>query len=483
MPPFVPRGKAPGNIFVRPRPGQCFNGFMLGRPNILLTIADDHRATALGGAGIEPVQTPALDALAARGTRFARAQHLGSCHGAVCAPSRAMLHTAVPYFQLDEALLGATYPPADHPMPPLLGAKLRQAGYDCFATGKWHNGTPGFQASFDDARNIFFGGMADHWFTPVQDYDPTGQYPKTRRREAKGFSTEVFAASAIDFLRSRRNNPEPFFCYCAFTAPHDPRTPPDAWRRRYPPAKMPSFPNMDAAHFGHSPSAVSPVRDMGTSLDRDELLLGTPRDVSELRRALAGYYGMISHMDEWIGRIHGALDDNGLAENTIVIHTSDHGLAVGQHGFLGKENLYQHSVNVPLILAGPDIPRGVVSDALCYQHDLHPTLAARAGVAAPEGSPFLNLDAQLAGSATRTHLASSYRDTMRSIRDDRWKLIEYHVDGTRSCELFDLRDDPWETTNLADRSEARSILDSHRTALATWQREVGDNAWKPDTAP
>ncbi len=455
---------------------------MRKRPNIVLTIADDHRGTALGCGGIEPVLTPSLDALAARGTRFVNAQHLGSCHGAVCAPSRAMLHTGFPYFQLDPGLLGPADPPPDRPVniPPTLGQKLQEAGYESFATGKWHNGVRSFHRSFNRGASIFFGGMNDHWFTPVQDFDPSGQYPNSAKYLADGFSTEVFARSAIDFIRSRRDDERPFFCYCAFTAPHDPRTPPDHWRRQYRPSSLTMPPNVTPSFFGHSPLSVMPSRDMGTTRDRDELLLGTPRDVREIERALAGYYGMISHMDEWIGKIHEAVEEIGVAEGTIVIHTSDHGLAVGQHGFLGKENLYQHSLNVPLILAGPDIPGGLVSEALCYQHDLHPTLAERAGAAPPDGKTFRNLDAVISGDGGRTYIGSSYMGSVRSIRDKRYKLIEYHVQDEKSCELFDLQSDPWETCNLEGQSEQRDTLVRLRRELAAWRDEVKDGDWKAE---
>lgn len=442
-------------------------------PNIVLTIADDQRGTALGCAGVEPVVTPALDALAARGTRYRNAQHLGSCHGAICAPSRAMLHTGRPYFQLDRSLLGAERLPVEDPAktPPTLGERLRAAGYDCFATGKWHNGVESFGRSFGAARDVFFGGMADHWFTPVQDFDPTGEYPRDQARRADGFSTEVFSQAAIDFIRSRRDDDRPFFCYCAFTAPHDPRTPPDRWRRRYAPDDMPLPPNIRIDREPtDAPPGARPRLDNGTLSMRDELLLGTPRDAAELRRSIAEYYGMVSDMDEWIGRIHAILADTGRLDNTLVIHTADHGLAVGQHGFLGKQNLHQHSVNVPLIVAGPDIPAGVVSDELCYQHDLHPTLLHRAGLVAGD-TPFHRL-----GTGHRETIATAFRDEQRCIRDERHKLIEYRLDGVRMTELYDLADDPWETRDLANAADLQPVVARLRDSLRRWQHEHGDTA-------
>jgi arylsulfatase A-like enzyme len=169
--------------------------------------------------------------------------------------------------------------------------------------------------------------------------------------------------------------------------------------------------------------------------------LGNPRDAAELRRALAEYYAMISHMDEWIGKIHDAVEEIGATENTLIIHTADHGLAVGQHGLLGKQNLYQHSLHVPLIVAGPGFDAGHVSEELCYQHDLHPTLLNAAGL--EDAGDF-----QILGNSPRKALGAAFRDTLRSLRNAQHKLIITTVQGSARSELFDLESDPWETRNL-----------------------------------
>ncbi|MGH7144377.1 MAG: sulfatase-like hydrolase/transferase [Planctomycetota bacterium] len=411
-------------------------------PNIVVTFADDQRGMALGCAGVEPVQTPHLDALARRGVRCDQAYHYGSCHGAVCAPSRAMFHTGRRYMQLHPGLyvLSPDKWPDNSPVqvPPTLGGKLRAAGYRSFATGKWHNGVESFQASFDSAATVFFGGMADHWFTPVQDYDPSGAYPESRARTADGFSTDVFARSAVDFIRSRKGADQPFFCYCAFTAPHDPRTPPDDFRRLYDPRAIAMPPNFQRRH----------PFETGELGGRDEDLLGHPRDPREIQHSTAEYYGMISHMDAAIGRIHAALAEIGELENTLVVHTGDHGLAVGQHGLMGKQNIYEHSIRVPLIAAGLTLPAGQVRTGMCYQHDLHPTLLELAGLPAGEVY-FQSLAPLLKGDGPgRDRIVCHYKQSQRSVRDRRYKLIEYRVGEVRHDQLFDLQADPWETHDL-----------------------------------
>src|SRR3954467_7503043 len=124
--------------------------------------------------------------------------------------------------------------------------------------------------------------------------------------------------------------------------------------------------------------------DHGNLPGRDEALLPFPRTADDIRQELACYYAVISHMDEQIGRILQALDDSGRRENTIVIFTSDHGLAIGSHGLVGKQNMYEHTINVPLVITGPGIRAGQRVDTQCYLRDLFPTMCELAGIAAPE---------------------------------------------------------------------------------------------------
>jgi arylsulfatase A-like enzyme len=192
-----------------------------------------------------------------------------------------------------------------------------------------------------------------------------------------------------------------------------------------------------------------------------------------VQRSIAEYYSMVSHMDHWIGRIHQALAETGQLDNTIIVHTADHGLAVGQHGLLGKQNLYEHSIRVPLIIAGPGLPAGAVRDGLCYQHDLHPTLLNMAGVGS-DGVFFEDLQPLLTGhSAGRPRIFSHYRNEQCAVRDDRYKLIEYPEENR--IELYDLADDPWEVHNLAEQQDHAPRIRQMRALLAddTLQANMG----------
>ena len=189
------------------------------RPNILLLFADDQRADTIAAWGNPHIRTPNLDRLVRRGTSFRGNYCFGSNSGAVCVPSRAMLMSGRTWLDVPHDLHGVT----------LLPEVLREAGYETFATGKWHNGEASFVRAFPDGRSVFFGGMADHTKVPVADVRD-GQV--VNRRIAEKFSSEQFADAAIDFLRSRSGD-GPFFCYVAFTAPHDPRNPPEPYREMY----------------------------------------------------------------------------------------------------------------------------------------------------------------------------------------------------------------------------------------------------------
>ena len=125
---------------------------------------------------------------------------------------------------------------------------FRQNGYSTFATGKWHNDAASFARSFGEVENVFFGGMDSHFQVKVQDYDPTGGYESGRQRIGDQFSTDLFGDSAIRFVE-RQDGSRPFFLYCAFTAPHDPRTPPHDWANAYRPEAMPL-----PANFAGDPS-------------------------------------------------------------------------------------------------------------------------------------------------------------------------------------------------------------------------------------
>jgi arylsulfatase A-like enzyme len=220
--------------------------------------------------------------------------------------------------------------------------------------------------------------------------------------------------------------------------------------------------------------------DSGVGHIRDEKLMNRPLDERAMRERLAKYYGLITHTDAQICRILDALERSGHAGNTLIVFASDNGLALGSHGLTGKQNLYQHSVRVPLILAGPGIPKGQRRDQLCYLYDMYPTLCERAGIEVPDTVQYRSLGPVIddAGAEHRGHLYFAFMQWHRALRDERHKLIEYGVDGRRHTQLFDLRDDPAETRNLAGEEAMKPTLARLRARLIRESRRLGERKIK-----
>jgi arylsulfatase A-like enzyme len=189
---------------------------------------------------------------------------------------------------------------------------------------------------------------------------------------------------------------------------------------------------------------------------RDEKLAPWPRTKAEIRHHLRDYYGMITHFDEQIGRILKTLRDLGQLDSTLIVFSSDQGIAIGSHGLMGKQNLYEHSMGVPLIFAGPGIPQGKAVDAFAYGFDVFPTVCDLAGAPVPEGLDGKSLAPILRGEAesVRDTIFLGYKGLQRAVRRGRWKLIRYpRVNVTQ---LFDLAADPHETNNIAVSHPAKA---------------------------
>ena len=398
-----------------------------GHPNILFLFSDDQRADTIGALGNAHIHTPRLDRLVAQGTAFTRAYCMGAQQGAVCVPSRAMLMTGRTLFRVKENLAGQTTWPE----------MFAKAGYTTFMTGKWHNGGESAERAFQRGKAIFLGGMGNPHTLPIQDI--SAAHKLTGKRPSGGHSVQVFADAAIEFLQERKGAAEPFLCYVAFNSPHDPRIAPPSFHDRTNADPPPVPPNFLPQH----------PFDNGEMTVRDEQLAPWPRTPEIVRQSLADYYACIEFVDEEVGRILDALASAGHAEDTIVVFSSDHGLAIGSHGLFGKQNLYEHSMRAPLIFAGPGIRGGANSDAFCHLLDIFPTLGELARVQGPEGSEGRSLAPILAGREThgRDAIFTAYRNIQRAVRDERWKLIVYPQ--INKTQIFDLESDPIEMHDLA----------------------------------
>lgn len=435
--------------------------------NILIIYSDDHSYHALGAAGNKDVLTPNLDKLAKSGLMFTQAHVMGGHQGAVCIPSRAMLLTGRYVNRLPGD--GSTIPDSIVSLPEILRAK----GYNTYHTGKWHSDKASHSRMFSTGGDIFFGGMHFPKFggqehPTVYLYDSTGVYDEKRKRISDTYSTTLYADHAIQFLSSTTAKTTPFFCYVAFTSPHDPRTPPDKFSRMYEPAKI-----LLPANF-----LIKHPFDNGDLNVRDEQLLPVPRDPDAIKKDIALYYGMVSEMDAQVGRILETLEKSGLKENTFIVFAGDNGLAVGQHGLLGKQNLYEHSIRVPMILSGPGVPMNKKTDAFTYLSDITPTIIDYLQLLRPssvEGHSLLPV-IQDPSKKVRSSIYNVYGHWSRSIKsEDGFKLIVYNVDGIATTQLFNLKKDPFEIKDLSKEPAYREKIMQMRQLLKQQMAAAFDN--------
>ncbi|MCK5700743.1 MAG: sulfatase-like hydrolase/transferase, partial [Cyclobacteriaceae bacterium] len=306
-----------------------------------------------------------------------------------------------------------------------------------------------------------------HWSPKVKDivYDENGEKHIGPNYVVEQHTSELYADNAIEFLLNKTKYSEnPFFMYVAFNAPHDPRQSPKEYVDMYPSENLEIPENYMPEH----------PFDQGDHKLRDENLAPFPRTKHQVQVHRSEYYAIISHMDHQIGRILKALEASGKADNTFIIFSSDHGLAVGHHGLMGKQNQYDHSIRMPLIFKGPGLQAGVNIDALVYLPSIYPTTCEMAGITVPQTVDFPSLNGIIDGKEEVVHDAifGNYRHFQRMVRTEKYKLILYPHIGKQ--QLFDLENDPEEMVNLFENSDNKEIANELFNKLLELQKEVGD---------
>lgn len=430
------------------------------KPNILFLLTDDQSFNTINALGNKEISTPNMDRLVRTGTTFTHAHIMGGDNGAVCLPSRAMLLTGKYFHNLDRnthGMIGSNM----QTMPEL----FKNAGYKTFGTGKWHNAPPSFVKSFTNGGNIFMGGMSNHLKVPLHDFKENGKYLKKDARFENKFSSVLFSESAIEFIKTYEDE-NPFFMYVAFSSPHDPRMAPEEYANKYNTKEITLPENFMPEHPFHN----------GEIIIRDENLLPFPRTEKAIKGEIASYYAMISEVDARIGKVIDALDKKGELDNTIIVLAGDNGLAVGQHGLIGKQNLYDHSVRIPLIISGTGIKEGVTTSALCYLQDIFPTLCDLSKIEKPKNIDGLSLLPVLEQKKTevRSSVFYMYKNFQRGVRNKDWKLIQYLVKGKKTTQLFNIQKDPKELHNLALDPEYKGKVIEMNNLLKDWIVETGD---------
>lgn len=438
------------------------------KPNILFILADDQCFSTIAAHGNPDVKTPNLDALARRGVSFSNAYNMGGWSGAICVASRTMMntgrfiwraHALVP--DLKREVTGRR----------MLSQVLHDGGYETFFSGKWHVKIAA-EDIFDHVEHVR-PGMPKTTPESYQRPNDKGDWnpwdvEKGGFWEGGKHWSEVLAEDASSFLEISSKSPRPFFMYLAFNAPHDPRQSPKEFVELYdraalavPPNFLPEYPFMNEIGAGKK--------------CRDEKLAPWPRTPEAVQLHRQEYFALITHMDEQIGKIFSELERTGQAHNTYIVMTADHGLACGQHGLIGKQNMYEHSMKAPLMVAGPDIPAGNVIDVPVYVQDFTATAFEIAGIDKPEHVEFkslLPLIHEERGTQYDEIYGAFQSGLQRMIRKDEYKLI--HYPAVDEYLLFNLVTDPYEIEDLSKLPELGSKLSSLKLQLRDLMAKMDD---------
>lgn len=449
------------------------------QPNVLFIFSDDQSYEMVQELWQTEAKTPNLDRLAREGVTFTHAYNMGAWNGAVCIASRTMLNTGRTVWHAQELVKKSGKKKANLPIHEsakrgeFWSQLMERAGYETYMSGKWHiqaDATKVFQRT-----NHIRPGMPNQtkagYNRPIEG-QPDVWSPSDPKFEGfwKGGKhwSEVLAHDATEFIGQATKNDKPFFMYLAFNAPHDPRQSPQKFVDMYPreDVKVPVNFQTDypyAESIGCGPKL------------RDARLAPFPRTPYSVKVNRQEYFALITHMDQQIGKILKALDESGEAENTYVIFTSDHGLACGHHGLMGKQNMYDHSVRVPFMIVGPDIPSGKRIETEIYLQDVMPTTLELAGADKPDYVEFRSLLPVIRGERDRQYDAiygSYLASKQRMIRKDGWKLIVYPE--AEAVRLYHVEKDPFEQNDLAGEAAQADRIKELLRELVQLQNQFDD---------
>lgn len=440
------------------------------KPNIIFIFADDQAFSTIQALGNEEVITPTLDKLVNEGATFTHAYNMGAWNGAVCMASRAMMITGRSVWRAhaldDELKAGKRH---DETWPKL----MEEAGYNTYMSGKWHVAAP--------APDLF---MTTSHIRPGMPKDTEEGYNRPKSRDDKEWQpwdkkfggfweggthwSEVLRNDALSFIEDATQQEKPFFMYLAFNAAHDPRQSPKEYVDKYPVDEV-KVPENFMAEYPYNEAMGS-----GRTL-RDERLAPFPRTEYAVQVHRQEYYALITHMDEQIRQILEAVEKSGKQDNTYIFFTADHGLACGEHGLLGKQNMFDHSIRVPLMVVGPDIPEGKKIDSDVYLQDVMASGLDLAGIKKPKYVEFNSLMDMARGKKDKSRYKSiygGYIEQQRMIRKDGFKLIVYpEIDKVL---LYNVAEDPKELHNLAEEPDYEKKIKKLFKDLLKLQKKLDD---------
>ncbi len=447
--------------------------------NVLFIISDDLTYTALSCYGNTVCETPNIDRLAARGMRFTRAY----CQGTYCGPSRASFMSG--YYPHATGELGYKNPR------PRIGDRatwsqhFMNSGYYAARVSKiFHMGVPGGIEKGDDGADDAlswterFNSQGPEWRAPgdgeTLEGNPDGTRPVVGGNtfvvvEADGddlvHSDGKTAAKAVDLIEKHRD--EPFWLGVGFVRPHVPFVSP---RKYYAPFKPYDKMVLPPKVQGDWDDIPKPGINYKTSVNMK-------MDIRRQKKAVGGYYASVAYMDAQVGKVLDALERAELDDKTIVVFTSDHGYHLGEHDFWAKVSLRDESAGVPLIVSVPGKKPGVC-DSLVELIDLYPTVSSLCGLDVPDRLQGKNISRMLDEPSCEVRDAAFCVAPMRKgflLREHDYAYIQYGDDAASGIELFDMRTDEKQYTNLVDSPEYGQVLERLKSKMTAKLNEVRDN--------
>jgi iduronate 2-sulfatase len=457
-----------------------------GKYNVLFIISDDLTYTALSCYGNTVSQTPNIDRLADKGVRFTRAY----CQGTYCGPSRASFMSG--YYPHATGVLGYTNPRPEIGDRQTWSQLFKDNGYYAARVSKiFHMGVPGgIEEGSDGADDELswterFNSQGPEWAAPgdaeTLENNPDGKKPAVGGNtfvvvEADGddlvHSDGKTAKKAVELIQqfdkktgSRKG--QPFWLGVGFVRPHVPLVAPATYFPPYKPYDTMTLP----------PKVPGDWDDIPTPGINYKTSQGMQLDIRRQKKLLGGYYASVAYMDKQVGKVLDALEEAGLEEDTIIIFTSDHGYHLGEHDFWSKVSLQDVSSGVPLIICVPG-KKPEVCHSLTELLDLYPTTAKLCGLEAPSGNQGKDLSHLLDDPTLEVRDAAFSVAPMRKgflLRTHEYSYIQYGEDASGGVELFDIKNDPGQFTNLAALPEYKFLAESFKSRVAGKLVEVRSN--------
>ncbi|MFD0675850.1 MULTISPECIES: sulfatase family protein [unclassified Paenibacillus] len=460
----------------------------MNRPNIVFIMSDDHAAHALSCYGSRINTTPQIDRIANEGMRFDNC----FCTNSICAPSRAAILTGLYNHLNGVKTLGDKLDGRQQTVAKL----LQEDGYQTAIIGKWHLGHGG------DADPTGF----DYWnVLPGQgDYHNPTFIEMGEQKVYEGYVTDITTELSIDWLNKRDKN-KPFFLMCHNKAPHRPWIPDEKHAHMYEDADIPEPETFNDDYSNRAAAASAARMRVDRDLSKKDLKMDPPEGLTseqlkswKYQRYIKDYLRCIASIDDNVGRMLDWLEEQGIADGTIVIYTSDQGFFLGDHGWYDKRFMYEESLRMPFIIRYPrEIKPGSVCEQMALNVDFAPTFLDYAGIPVPSNMQGASLRLLLQGVKPEDwrksmyyrywmHLGNHYVYSHYGIRTERYKLIYYYGEALGSTgaidepkppewELFDLHADPYEMNNVYHDPANTEVIRSLKEELHELRVQLQDD--------